>query len=134
VLIDLVDKEGRKGDKNALEMLMNKYGEKCKLLFFRILDELLFKEVRLATNADFSKILSKQIFLKSVLICSIETIFFIDNVRQMQIDDILKSLQMNAFDFWRILNSFVKFDPQMPRVLNNHFREIEIRITSEVAW
>jgi hypothetical protein len=59
VLTDLVDKEGRKGDKNAMEMLLSKYGEKSKLLFFRILDELLFKEVRLANNADFSKILSK---------------------------------------------------------------------------
>lgn len=52
----------------------------------------------------------------------------------MQIDDILKALNLNAFDFWRILNGFLKFDPLMPRVLTTHFREIEIKIASETAW
>jgi hypothetical protein len=41
---------------------------------------------------------------------------------------------LKAFDYWRILNGFLKFDPQMPRILNNHFREIEIKIVSEIAW
>ena len=52
----------------------------------------------------------------------------------MQVDDILKEINLKAFDFWRILNSFLKFDPLMPRVLTNHFREIEIKIVSEIAW
>ena len=28
----------------------------------------------------------------------------------------------------------MKYDAQMPRVLNHHFREIEVRIVSESAW
>lgn len=83
---------------------------------------------------DFQKIITKEIFLKSILVCSIETVFFITNVRQMQIEDILKVINLKPFDFWRILNSFLKFDPTMPRVLCNHFRELEIRIASETAW
>lgn len=63
-----------------------------------------------------------------------ETVFFIGNVRQLQNQDILSLIDLKAFDYWRILNSFLKFDAQMPRVLNNHFREIEVRIVSETAW
>lgn len=41
---------------------------------------------------------------------------------------------MKAFDFWRLLNSFLKFDPQMPRALNMHFRDTEMKIVNEAAW
>jgi hypothetical protein len=41
---------------------------------------------------------------------------------------------LKAFDYWRILNSFLKFDLHMPKNLNSHFRDIEIRIVSEQAW
>ena len=78
--------------------------------------------------------MKKDIFIKSVFVCAIETIFFIGNVRLMHIEDILMDLSLSAFDFWRILNSFLKFDPLMPRVLTTHFREIEIKIASETAW
>jgi hypothetical protein len=46
----------------------------------------------------------------------------------------LALVDLKSFDFWRLLNSFLKFDPQMPRTLNMHFREMEIRIVSETAW
>ncbi len=52
----------------------------------------------------------------------------------MQVYDILNLVNLKAFDYWRLLNSFLKFDPQMPRALNTHFREIEIKIVSEAAW
>jgi hypothetical protein len=67
-------------------------------------------------------------------VCAIESVFFISIVKHLQVHDILNLVDLKPFDFWRLLNSFLKFDPQMPRALNNHFREIEIRIVSEAAW
>ncbi len=91
ILNSLLDKEGRKGDsQKSYDNIMNLYGRDARLLSLRILDELLSKEQR--TNSqitDFSKILSKDIFVKSVFVCAIETIFFIGNIRQMQVEDIL---------------------------------------------
>ena len=43
-------------------------------------------------------------------------------------------VNLKAFDYWRILNGFLKFDPLMPKNINNHFRDIEIRIVCEAAW
>jgi retinoblastoma-associated protein len=105
-----------------------------KLLFFRILDELLLKESRTVKTQDFSKFLQTEVFLHSVFICAIETVFFIGSVRNLQIHDLLGLVGLKAFDYWRILNSFLKFDMHMPKNLNSHFRDIEIRIVSEQAW
>jgi retinoblastoma-associated protein len=134
VIETLAEKEQRKGDRKTIDFMLQQYGSDCRLLTFRILDELLVKEQKASKILDFSHILKKEIFIKSVFVCAIETIFYIGNVRMMHIEDILLDLSLNAFDFWRILNSFLKFDPLMPRVLTTHFREIEIKIASETAW
>ena len=81
-----------------------------------------------------SIMLERDIFLKSVFICALETIFFINNQKDLDIVQILENIELSAFDFWRILNSYIKFDPLMPCGLKNHFREIEIKIVTEMAW
>lgn len=52
-------------------------------LSFRILDELLNRESKMSHTNDFSQILLKEIFIKSIFVCAIETVFFINNVRHM---------------------------------------------------
>lgn len=65
---------------------------------------------------------------------AIECVFFINIVKTLKIEDTLASVGLKAFDYWRLLNSFIRFDPQMPRTLSTHFREIEIKIVTEMAW
>jgi hypothetical protein len=67
-------------------------------------------------------------------VSAIECVFFINIVKTISIQDTLASLDLKAFDYWRLLNSFIRFDPQMPRTLSTHFREIEIKIVTEIAW
>ena len=111
IIESLLDKEGKRNDKRTLEHYNSFYGKDMKLLSFRVLDELLIKEQKTSRISDFTKILTKDIFLKSVLMCATECIFFIGNVRLLQANDILDVINLKAFDFWRILNSFLKFDP-----------------------
>lgn len=73
-------------------------------------------------------------FLKSVIICACEVQFFIQNVKEMQIYNLIKLIDQPPFDLWRILNIFLKIYPDLPSNLNQQFREIEIRIISELAW
>jgi hypothetical protein len=67
----------------------------------------------------------KEIFLKNVLVCSLEVIFFINIVKNMPIEETLNIVHLKSFDFWRLLGSFIKFDVSMPKNLLNHFKEIE---------
>jgi len=66
---------------------MIQYGNKAKLFTYRILDELLIKEARAFQNStqqvDFSHLLLKEIFLKSVFVCAMETVFFIGTERHV---------------------------------------------------
>ena len=52
----------------------------------------------------------------------------------MQVYTIIELIDQPSFDLWRILNIFLKLYPDIPSKLNNQFREIEIRIISELAW
>ena len=77
---------------------------------------------------------TKEVFLKSVYVCAIECIFFINIVKSLTIYDTLSLINLTPFDYWRLLNGFLKFDPQMPRALSAHFRSIEMKIVTESAW
>lgn len=84
--------------------------------------------------AEVTKLMYSNIFLKSVFICACEIQFFIYNVKDMQVYNIIELIDQPSFDLWRILNIFLKLYPDIPSKLNNQFREIEIRIISELAW
>jgi hypothetical protein len=84
--------------------------------------------------ADFTDILCKQVFVSSVFICALETVLYINNDKALGVKELLKEVGLMAFDFWRILNSYIKYDPHMPCMIKTHFREIEINIVSEYAW
>jgi hypothetical protein len=77
---------------------------------------------------------TKEILLKSVFVCALETIFFINIVKSLIVHETLSLINLKPFDYWRILHSFIKLDPYMPRALITHFREIEVKIVSETAW
>lgn len=38
------------------------------------------------------------------------------------------------FDFWKLVNSFIVVDPKMPTPLKRHFRDIEIKIVTDLGW
>ena len=117
---------------------MRQYGQDAILLAHRILDELMLKECQSHTqgleNKDFTKMYTKEIFLKGVMVCAIESVFYVNVVKSTHANEIMRQVNIKPFDFWRLMNSFLKFDAQMPRNLMNHFREIEIKIVSEIAW
>lgn len=85
-------------------------------------------------ETDFTNMFTKDVFIKGVFMCAIECIFFINIVKTMPLANTLQAINLKPFDLWRLLNSFIKFDPLMPRNLNNHFREIEVKIVTETAW
>jgi hypothetical protein len=46
----------------------------------------------------------------------------------------MELLDQQAFDLWRILNLFMKLYHDMPNNLVEKFKEIELRITCQLAW
>lgn len=111
----LAQKENARTDQRVLDTYMVQYGKSTRLLTFRILDELLIKEQRTSAQPsvyppDFSHLLSKDIFLKSVFACALETVLFIMQVKHITIFEIITMIGLQSFDMWRLLASFLKFD------------------------
>lgn len=100
----------------------------------RILEQLLLKEKARAGMRDFSDMLSNSVFISSVFVCAQETTLYISNDKALTLPQMLKEVNLKAFDLWRILNGFIKYDPHMPKQIKLHFREIEINVVSEFAW
>lgn len=65
----------------------------------------------MAGAGDFTHLISKEMFLKSILACALESVFYITIVKGLQIFDILSIIDLKPFDYWRLLSSFLKFDP-----------------------
>lgn len=67
-------------------------------------------------------------------LCAVESILFVENEQCLFFARILELLDISSFDFWKLVNSFIVFDPHMPSVLKRHFRDIELKIVSQLGW
>lgn len=60
--------------------------------------------------------------------------FIVNAEKEMQVDSMMEFIEQQPFDLWRILNIFLKLYADMPIKICEQFREIELRIVSELAW
>ena len=72
--------------------------------------------------------------LKSILFyaCSIQ--FYVTNQHDITNEEILAEVGLYAYDLWRTLESFLTFDPRMPRKLKEHFLDLERQIVQHLSW
>lgn len=72
-------------------------------------------------------------FHKAVIACCIEAILFtVENT--FTVEDVLALTKISSFELWKIIKNFYSFDPRMPADLKHHFRIIETKIISYLAW
>lgn len=119
--------------------------DNLRYLYFKLVDDLLaqeennsFSRRKKADQEKITKELSKTLyrieFHKAVFTCAAETILFIYNEQKLIFSQLLEFMNLSAFDFWKLVNSFIVVDPQMPTPLKRHFRDIEIKIVTELGW
>jgi ABC-type proline/glycine betaine transport system permease subunit len=72
--------------------------------------------------------LKHPVLLKSLIVASTETTFFIHNECSIMFEELLGLFDITAFDFWKILNAYIAIDPLMPASLKQHLRAIEVKI------
>lgn len=116
-----------------------------RCLYFRLVDELLTQEESAAKRKnenevseevikELSKTLYRVEFHKAVFTWAAETILFINNEQKLVFEQLLEFMNLSVFDFWKLVNSFIVVDPQMPTQLKRHFRDIEIKIITDLGW
>lgn len=103
-------------------------------LYLKVLEELLSQEEKKTRNPNYFELLSNEVFHKALIACSIETVFFVNNSSNVNFNVLLELCEIQAFEFWRIIGSFAKFDPQIPFPIKKHLHTIELKIIMCLAW
>ena len=111
------------------------YINPIRALYFQVLEELLIKEEKVCPQSP-ENILLNEDFHKALIACCIETTLFVNNYTHEDLTfmRLLELCNTQPFEFWKIITSFVRFDPHMPTPIQKHMRELELKIIFQLAW
>jgi len=110
-----------------LVMLSRKLYYKMLLVFLQA------EQQRLNVN-NFGKLLANDSFHCSLLACCMEAVIAAKSAEEAAFPSVLELLDLHAFDFCKVIESFIKTDPRLPGHLRSHFADVEAKILESLAW
>ncbi|XP_078693242.1 retinoblastoma-associated protein-like [Branchiostoma floridae x Branchiostoma belcheri] len=124
--------------------------QRCHLairMYYRVMEAMLKMEEQRLNTSDFSNLLNKDTFHRSLLACSVEVIMTTYGVcwtpmlYTMATTDtntsfpwILDVFELKAYDFFKVLETFILAEPKLTKEVIKHLQHIENKILERVAW
>ncbi|XP_022095249.1 retinoblastoma-associated protein-like [Acanthaster planci] len=115
-------------------------------LYYRVMEAMLRREEERLSTRDFSSLLLSDLFHKSLLACALEVVSVTyeyspsefssmpGNASRLLFPWILDVFSLKAYDFGKVLESFVKDEPKLTQEAKKHLQSIETRIVESMAW
>ncbi|XP_021037313.1 retinoblastoma-associated protein [Mus caroli] len=112
-------------------------------LYYRVMESMLKSEEERLSIQNFSKLLNDNIFHMSLLACALEvvmatysrsTLQHLDSGTDLSFPWILNVLNLKAFDFYKVIESFIKVEANLTREMIKHLERCEHRIMESLAW
>ncbi|KAM6385979.1 retinoblastoma-associated protein isoform 4-T5 [Alca torda] len=114
-------------------------------LYYRVMESMLKSEEERLSVQNFSKLLNDNIFHTSLLACAVEVVMATYGGNASQSDGtsaetdlsfpwILNVFDLKAFDFYKVIESFIKAEPSLTREMIKHLERCEHRIMESLAW
>uniref|UniRef100_A0AAX7UET9 Retinoblastoma-associated protein n=1 Tax=Astatotilapia calliptera TaxID=8154 RepID=A0AAX7UET9_ASTCA len=120
-------------------------------LYYRVMEEMLKSEEKRLSVQNFSKLLNDSTFHTSLLACALEVVMATyggifthllrvtnSNVVLSETDVcfpwILNVFNLTAFDFYKVIESFIKADPTLSKEIVKHLETCENLIMERLAW
>ncbi|KAB1267660.1 Retinoblastoma-associated protein [Camelus dromedarius] len=112
-------------------------------LYYRVMESMLKSEEERLSIQNFSKLLNDDIFHKSLLACALEVVMAtysrstsqnLDTGTDLSFPWILNVLNLKAFDFYKVIESFIKAEANLTREMIKHLERCEHRIMESLAW
>ncbi|KAI1241870.1 hypothetical protein IHE44_0005372 [Lamprotornis superbus] len=114
-------------------------------LYYRVMESMLKSEEERLSMQNFSKLLNDNIFHTSLLACAVEVVMATYGRNASQKDSsgaetdlsfpwILNVFDLKAFDFYKVIESFIKAEPSLTREMIKHLEHCEHRIMESLAW
>jgi len=73
-------------------------------------------------------------YLMGILICCMESVFFILNINEISFSDLLNNSEIDVVKLWEGFNDFLRCEMFLPTPLKFHLLDIEIKLVSSYVW
>ncbi|NWU93501.1 RB protein, partial [Upupa epops] len=114
-------------------------------LYYRVMESMLKSEEERLSVQNFSKLLNGNVFHTSLLACAVEVVVATYGRNASPSDGtsaetdlsfpwILNVFDLKAFDFYKVIESFIKAEPSLTRVMIKHLERCEHQIMESLAW
>ncbi|NWT31879.1 RB protein, partial [Cardinalis cardinalis] len=114
-------------------------------LYYRVMESMLKSEEERLSVQNFSKLLNDNIFHTSLLACAVEVVMATYGRNASQSDStsaetdlsfpwILNVFDLKAFDIYKVIESFIRAEPNLTREMIKHLEHCEHRIMESLAW
>lgn len=101
--------------------------------YFSMLEDFIVREKKLHT-ADIDTLIKNSSFHKTLLAFVIETTYFVLNVTTVDLVQVIKSMKLSIFEFYRINFQNLNFEDLVPLPLKKHLLQMEYQILSFHVW
>uniref|UniRef100_A0A671T672 Retinoblastoma-associated protein n=1 Tax=Sinocyclocheilus anshuiensis TaxID=1608454 RepID=A0A671T672_9TELE len=116
-------------------------------LYYKVMESMLKSEEKRISVQNFSKLLNNATFHTSLLACALEVVmatyvgksFLVSGASDSVETDlcfpwILDIFQLPAFDFYKVIESFIKAEPTLKHDMMKHLEQCEHVIMESLAW
>uniref|UniRef100_A0AAR2KUR5 Retinoblastoma 1 n=1 Tax=Pygocentrus nattereri TaxID=42514 RepID=A0AAR2KUR5_PYGNA len=109
-------------------------------LYYKVMESMLKSEEKRLSVQNFSKLLNNATFHTSLLACALEVVMATYNGNENGNDTdlcfpwILDVFQLYAFDFYKVIESFIKAEPTLKHNMIEHLGRCEQQIMESIAW
>uniref|UniRef100_A0A8D0AWZ3 Retinoblastoma 1 n=1 Tax=Sander lucioperca TaxID=283035 RepID=A0A8D0AWZ3_SANLU len=112
-------------------------------LYYKVMEAMLKSEEKRLSVQNFSKLLNDSTFHTSLLACALEVVMATyggvsRNFRTIETDVcfpwILDVVNLAAFDFYKVIESFIKAEPTLSKDIVKHLETCENLIMERIAW
>uniref|UniRef100_A0A8C2INS5 Retinoblastoma 1 n=1 Tax=Cyprinus carpio TaxID=7962 RepID=A0A8C2INS5_CYPCA len=109
-------------------------------LYYKVMESMLKSEEKRLSVQNFSKLLNNAAFHTSLLACALEVVMatYVGSSDSVETDLcfpwILDVFQLPAFDFYKVIESFIKAEPTLKHDMMKHLEQCEHVIMESLAW
>uniref|UniRef100_A0A8C3GCJ3 Retinoblastoma 1 n=1 Tax=Cyclopterus lumpus TaxID=8103 RepID=A0A8C3GCJ3_CYCLU len=109
-------------------------------LYYKIMEAMLKSEEKRLSVQNFSKLLNDSTFHTSLLACALEVVMATYGVISNTVETdlcfpwILDVVDLPAFDFYKVIESFIKAEPTLSKDIVKHLETCENLIMERIAW
>jgi retinoblastoma-associated protein len=105
-----------------------------QLYYKMLLSFLEAEELRLRSKSFVRTLLAQENFHTALFACCMEAVFASYSLTDLAFPGVIDAFQLKPFDFYKVIEGFVRNDPDLPKFLRRHFRDLEVKVLESLAW